>query len=526
MRGKTFEHPFGLLALQTPEGLLFWPLDDVACLVEEYHGRIAAVSRDGTVAHRPGPLPHGPWIPIAPGVLAHPAHLRRQGDRLCLPGGWDFPAPAGPLPTAPHAKPEAADPLLSGTAMHASDVLYLEPHSPSPTWVTRGGPVRAAGSTREALRAHPALVRAGRCYVNPQRIRAINLPRGPRATQQIRFDGGRTLQVASSHLAALARAFGLPSLDWLEPLPPEHGCLYRERLRDFPSELLRTPAADLRAAFGDDARAATANVVWQAVRYRAAGTPKDYGTDERGFWYLPLLPVLVRLHGVHPTRVMAAVGPAALAALQTAWCSDRWDPFYQRFLDLLSRLVGKDRLFTYRELGFDDHRPDLRAIGSSRPTVVLLVEKASLLAAAREIARRFGVSFIVMGGSPKYVATEFFVAALGHVGAPLEVVAFVDFDPEGWSMPPAFVRQLARYGVQAACGKQLVRPSRFSAQEIEYLAEPIEVDTPVRISLLRHWMAETGGIGGKPFRLHANHLTVERAVAAFAEETGLGEVAR
>ena len=110
-----------VLALENPEGLVFWPLHQVASLRPDFGGRLQAVLADGSVAHRPGPMPGvGPWAPVGDGSLVHPELVRPQGGVLVDPAGFQFPlTPLEPRPLEPEA-------VLPGVGCRPGEVLYLQ----------------------------------------------------------------------------------------------------------------------------------------------------------------------------------------------------------------------------------------------------------------------------------------------------------------------------------------------------------------------------------------------------------------
>lgn len=275
-----------------------------------------------------------------------------------------------------------------------------------------------------------------------------------------------------------------------------------------------------------------------------------YGTDHRGFWYHPLEPVLRRA-GVFSIRrpQSAALSPASPApsspsalpppgALPCLAATlpvdsvrrgvDRLDPsdpstlFY--FFELvLTTMIHEYGLLTYADLGFVDRRPDLREIGAVHPGVVLVVEKDTVSAMAFEVARRFGVTVIILGGAPELVVVEPFVRALkASWTGPVRVIAFVDYDPDGYIVARSFADHLRFYGLEADEPAFLVGPGRFSGQELDRLSVPLHSDTPERQSVLASWLAETGGIDGRCRGIHCDHLRpAERVARAFAEVSGL-----
>ncbi len=202
---------------------------------------------------------------------------------------------------------------------------------------------------------------------------------------------------------------------------------------------------------------------------------------------------------------------------------ERRDPVYQLFCDLLATMVGDHRLMTYRDVGFEEQRPELRAIGTERADVVLLGEKGSVRKFIEEIGRRYGASTKVLGGQPSLMETEFFAEMLRRaLHGPIHLVALVDFDPAGWSIARAFARQLQRYGIETAQISFLVMPERFTEEELRYLAVPVPAPTDADQEAVRTWIRESGGVHGKGLGIFADCLRpIERADAAFRAVTGL-----
>ena len=478
----------GLLALQTRDGLAFRPVAEVALAMEEHQGRLTIVLADGMVAHRPGPLESLPvpgLVPLDAGTLAAPRHGSKRGHQLRFPGGWEFPARALPR----------ARPRLPATA--------------SPT------------------------ARVGRTEFDLSLLRSFE---AEGVGYRIRLEGGATYFIRYRSAQQFVKSLGLPALDHLEPMSEVHRAMSRRGLRDFPCLLLTASTSRLKSWFGSDERLCIANLIWEAARRRARGLPLDYGEEHRGFYYRPVLAVLHRLGLVRPSPT-AELRPddelpplePHLEAFVGALDPLLWgvgDPHYLLYSDILSDMIGRDRLLTLEDLGFEDQNAHLRTIGTQRPDWVVVAEKVSLLHDARTLGERFGVSTIVLGGMARWEATEPLARQLSPVlaGRPVNVVSYGDYDPDGWLIVDTLMRQLARYGVTAQLRGRLVEPRRFSAREIALVAEPI-VATGSNRAKLDQWMAQGGGIRGRALRIHADHLRpVKRVIAAFHEETGLREV--
>lgn len=454
------------LPLQDEQGLLFWPLHQIASLVPEYRHRLRAVHADGRVAHTVGATPFV--------------------QTLQDPAGFPHPGPVTPVPPP---EPEAPLPNLPVTARQ---VRYLKGQAAQAWWHTDLGLLNAGTSAEQAARQHPHLIPAGRgTFLNPDRLERLTAE-GKRF--RLTLDTGEELFVSHGARGPLQQGLELESLYTLdESLDP----LYAEGLRDWPYELATASAATLQRDH-HDLRQLIANQIWQAFRQ-----PGDYGRDHRGFWYVPLAPTL---HRAGLLRELPAEDVRA------------HDPTYLLYQTVLADLVGRYRLLTYRELGFRDPRPDLRHIGERRPELVVVAEKTSLEDGVLALAREFGVSYVILGGLPSLLSTEFFAAALNQPA--VRVVSLVDFDPGGWIAADGFCQQLTRYGTAVTELRHLVTPDRFTAEELELYSAPIDSPTPASAGKVAAWLERSGGIAGEARRMHADHLRPpSRVVEAFRSLT-------
>jgi hypothetical protein len=341
-------------------------------------------------------------------------------------------------------------------------------------WRTESGDVRWETPAAEAARRHPELVelRAG-CYVRRSALRRVVARE--RGWDFFLTDG--TLFVTLSREAkGAAERLGLPHLRHLEP---HVAALYREKLREFPYELAAT--VKLKGLFRTP-RELMANALFQTVRYRQLGLPTNYGDTHRGFYYDPIVPMLNRA-GFLTRRSLVS----------------KHFPVYE---DLMARLVGEDCLWTYRELGLKDAFAHQRGVGARLPHVVVLAEKESLRDAVSAMVREFEMSWIITGGSPKMIQSDFFAPELP---SEVRVIAFVDYDPAGWSGAKAFVRHLERYAVKVRGMDYLVRADAFTAEEIELNSLPCPPGKQTE-----DWVRESGGIGGLARMMHVNHLQPEQ----------------
>lgn len=485
---------FSVLELQDDNGLAFWHYHDVATLTPEICGRWRAVMKDGSIAHRPAP-PVGPWVPLG-GSLVLPQLLTRTSDGWTDPAGFTY--PTGDLPLVPDPLPT---PTAPGLPCDPDRIISLEAMKNRCTWHTDDGPVIIERITaKKASGAHPSLLRVGLNYINLRRLRRLDRTEVYQAG--FVMDDGAQFLVSGAQLNDAVKRLGLADVDYLESTFQP---LFRYGLRDYPYEIASAPAARLRRDF-PTAKLVLANQIYQAVRYRAMGIPVAYGHTQRGFWYMPMVTTLYRAGFLTEEEMRVILSRR----------SDGASPRHKLFNQMermLGDMVGTDRLFTYSQLGFGGNAKEIQ-VGSTRPQIVVLCEKDSLKKPLALIAEKFGVSTMCSGGTPALVQTENFLEALRAVyGGELVVLAFVDFDPDGWGVAEAFCNQLQRYGAQIRGAlRYVVTAEAFTAEELELFSLPCPSGNPASAAKTKKWLANGGGIHGKAMCIHADHLVPPQRV--------------
>ncbi len=354
-------------------------------------------------------------------------------------------------------------------------------------------------SASQAAGGRAWLVKAGRGrYLQLDQLRRI---RPQRKRFELEFLNGETTWISWGARHALSEALGLVDLYQL-PFPDHHRPLYEEGLRDWPEELMRSKR--LKDWFGNDERRLILNLAWQAFRWR--DRQLGYGHDHRGFWYRPVAPALRRAGFLSTGVRFESLSWTTLTDIGLALKILGKDRHYALYELLLAALVGDYKLCVYEDLGFTEPRPDRRAWGE-RADWVVMAEKGSLEEVVLHLHRRFQTSYIIFGGIPSLVATEFFAKGLAaRTNNPVRLAALVDFDPSGWIAGHAFGDQLRRYGLQVDEPVFLNRPERFTPEELELFAYPIKASTPQRQGKVQAWLRQSGGINGQPLGIHADHL--------------------
>lgn len=454
--------------MEDEQGLSFWPEQLVASLTPAYPDRVRVVTADGSVGYRPLPMPEGSWVPVGESRV-------RPGLLLPCGEGWMDPA----------------------EFEHPGAVAEVEPeYQPEPFWALR----RVEGEWRwldggevvEFEEACRGLVRcASDCYFRPSRLRRIS---GNGDGLMLIFDEGQQWRVTPKYMPGVLEQLGLSELS-LFPTG-----LTRQFLREFPFEIARAPAEVLQRFF-KTARALMANLIWQALFFRRLGLDKGYGTSHRAFWYNPVYATLER---------------AGLVELPESYKFLTKPAVENMYFSMLMDMIDEDRLFSFRDLGFEDSGRNEREIGAVRPEVILLIEKDSLRSVGLETAGHFGLSWIVTGGISHLLRAEYFCEALRAVhGGTVRVLVYGDFDPGGWSVGRAFVQHLLRYGVKCPAGPEfLVLPQVFTQEELDLFGRALS-EKDGRVD---DWVVASGGIGGLARGIHADWLKPgERVRQAVAE---------
>lgn len=480
-----------MILVEVPTGLLAWLKHDIATIMPEARGRYRVVRCCGLVAHIPGPPPEGPWVPLADG-WANERWLQWSERNWTDPAGFHF-----PLQPLAQVAPPVALPALSGVPCAREQIYAMtrfeDKHM---VWHTDRGDFPTDGWTeREARELAPELVELrSHEYLNRLRLASF-VVRG--ANVHISLDNGHQF-VCSRHHRTLAHELGLQTYRHLQPHCSGFDDPYY--VRDWPFDLLLTPGDTLRNLF-PNSRMLTGNVIWQRFRYRSQGDRREWPDSYQGLWY-DLKACLSRSGFLRPGSIRA---PRVEEKLKL-----------EMFL-AMSRFVKGAGFFNFRQFGFVEQHPELRRVGTRRPHILLVTEKKESEKFAVRLAEEFGVSMFLLGGQPPLAATEFFSYALLEAGIhEVMVLALVDYDPSGWIIARATGAQLESLGIRVGGVHFLIRGETFSAEEKRLYAHPCPAGLKTQN---RKWLAETGGVDGQAFGIHANHVQpYERVRRLFLEQ--------
>lgn len=333
-----------MLAVQTAEENLYVPEWAIASLTPVHPHRTRVVLADGTVAHRPGPPPAGPWVPLHHSwVLPH--HLTREGDFWKDPG--DYLYPYAPLAELEIEEEESGLP---------EGLIAFEVHDKAYFWRTDTGLEPADLKPAQAEQLYPQLCLVAPSYlINTARVRRYGLKYGKGTTGWFQLDNGECIEFAHTSFGKAYRALGVDSLTAIDRNQQPALRLFR----DFPYDLTTGDPERIRRDCPTPLLFVY-NLLWQAVLQHLSGQPNDYGRDQQSFTLHPVMSAAQRC-GIPVTK------------------ADIRNTF--------TYLVFQRGMIQLRQLGFLESKPQRWFVGATRPEILLIApfqETDQVLPAARQ----------------------------------------------------------------------------------------------------------------------------------------------
>ena len=188
------------------------------------------------------------------------------------------------------------------------------------------------------------------------------------------------------------------------------------------------------------------NIIWQLRERILAGERAPLKELVRTFWYMYVKPTLSR------------AGALAEATDQ-----------YKQLSGQLVFMVTELDVMRYADIGFRDDNQAHRFLGPNA-NIVLFSEKLGHQAFLSEMADKYEVSILALGGQPSVVNVEYFVDTVKAAGVNLKrsfyLFSIVDYDPSGWIIRDAFVNDLAFYGIKNVRMVDLITPDMLTPEEV------------------------------------------------------------
>lgn len=188
------------------------------------------------------------------------------------------------------------------------------------------------------------------------------------------------------------------------------------------------------------------NIIWQIRERIRRGEREKLSELIRTFWYMYIKPTLSR-----------------------AWSLAEEADQYKQLVEQLVNMVVDQDLIRYSEIGFRDDNKAHRLVGANA-NVILFSEKLGHQSFLSEMTERYQTSIIALGGQPSVVNIEYFVDDLRAHKVSFKrsfyLFSIVDYDPSGWIIRDAFVRNLRFYGIKNIRMVDLITPDILTPEEV------------------------------------------------------------
>ncbi len=211
------------------------------------------------------------------------------------------------------------------------------------------------------------------------------------------------------------------------------------------------------------------NIVWQTRERILKGEKPPLKELLRTFWYMYIKPTLSR------------AGALAKKADQ-----------YAQLIDNIVFMVKEIEVMKYKDIGFRDDNQIHRRIGANA-NIILFSEKLGHQEFLSDIADKYNVSILALGGQPSVLNLEYFVDTLKEAKINLQrsfyLFSIVDYDPSGWIIRDAFMDNLRFYGIPNTRVIDLIHPDMLTPEEIKFSRVIIKDIESMRIKN-KNWLKE------------------------------------
>jgi len=244
---------------------------------------------------------------------------------------------------------------------------------------------------------------------------------------------------------------------------------YDKLIHDQPKEWLIENFSRGATAYPVNVALLMRNIVWQTRERIVAGEKPPLKELLRTFWYMYIKPTLSR--------------SGALA--------DETDQYAQMIATIV-HMVKEIEVMRYKDIGFRDDNQAHRKVGGNA-NIILFSEKLGHQAFLSEIADKYNVSILALGGQPSVLNSEYFVDTLKKTDINLQrsfyLFSIVDYDPSGWIIRDAFINNLKFYGIPHTRVTDLIHPDMLTPEEIK-LARCVVKDPEAMRVKNKAWLKE------------------------------------
>ena len=165
---------------------------------------------------------------------------------------------------------------------------------------------------------------------------------------------------------------------------------------------------------------------------------------------------------------------------------------YAQLIDNIVYMVKGIQVMRYEDIGFRDENQAHREVGANA-NIILFSEKLGHQDFLSDIAEKYKVSILALGGQPSVLTSEYFVDVVRKIGVNLQrsfyLFSIVDYDTSGWIIRDAFVDNLRFYGITNTRVVDLITPDMLTPEEIKLARYRIKASEAMRVKNL-NWLKE------------------------------------
>lgn len=195
------------------------------------------------------------------------------------------------------------------------------------------------------------------------------------------------------------------------------------------------------------------NIIWQTRSRVINKTREPLRELVRTFWYMFVKPTLARVSSL-----------------------SRETDQYNQLVSTLVDMVKDWQVMNYKDIGFRDDNRSNRKVGLNA-NVILFSEKLGHQDFLEEMADKYQVSILALGGQPSVMNSEYFVDDLKTRGVDIRrsffLFSIVDYDTSGWIVRDSFMDNLRRYGIKRMKTVDLIHPDILTPEEINLAKFPV-----------------------------------------------------
>ena len=244
---------------------------------------------------------------------------------------------------------------------------------------------------------------------------------------------------------------------------------YDELIHDQPKEWLLKNFKQGATIYPINVARLMRNIVWQTRERIIKGEKPPLKELIRTFWYMYIKPTLSRADSL----------------------TNETDQ-YAQLIDNIVYMVKDIQVMRYEDIGFRDENQAHRRVGANA-NIILFSEKLGHQDFLSDIADKYNVSILALGGQPSVLTSEYFVETVREAGVNLQrsfyLFSIVDYDPSGWIIRDAFVDNLKFYGIAHTRVIDLIHPDMLTPEEIKMSRYRIPETEAMRVKN-QNWLKE------------------------------------